>query len=990
MITVILPVALLSSVACVFFSIFISLFIRVTSAMIMYDKRTLLDIGQRYTNLIQDTLYTDPAWPLEILRSTEADKGRLNNTRRRRKHRGKRAGIRNRLRKRAHSPPLPSILLANVQSLDNKMDDLRARISFQRDIRDCNIICLSETWLTPSVPDNAVTPSDNFSVFRMDRTAEAGKNKGGGVCFFINKKWCDPRNISILSRSCSPHLEHLSIICRPFYLPREFSSTVVTAVYIPPQADSSLALSKLHDELSGYINIHPDAACIVAGDFNKANLKKVIPNFHQHISCPTRGLNTLDHCYTQFKNAYKAHSLPAFGKSDHAAIFLTPDYKQRILQEPPVEREVTRWSPHSEATLQASLDDVDWDMFRASSSDVSEFTEVALSFVNTLTEQATETVTIKTFSNQKPWVDRTIRDAVNHRTAAYNAGILSGNMSEYKSSCYALRRAVRAAKRRYSERIESHFQLNDSRRMWQGLKTICSSGNNNSVEVRADPLLAVELNNFYGRFECNSGAILQSSASRSSRQSSNDYAITLSEDDVRRELKRVNIRKAAGPDGITGRVLRSCADQLAGLFTSIFNESLATSVVPTPFKKSVIIPVPKNSKPSCLNDYRPVALTSTVMKVFERLLKKHICSSIPATLDPLQFAYRPNRSTDDAISQVLHSSLTHIDSKNGNYVRLLFIDYSSAFNTIVPTKLAVKLSDLGLNTSLCDWIQDFLTARPQVVKVGQFTSNSITLNIGAPQGCVLSPLLYSLYTHDCVSSHSSTSIIKFADDTVVLGLINNDDETAYLDEVERLTTWCQDNCLSLNVSKTKELIVDFRKRQQRPYTPLMISGTPVERVSSFKYLGVNISEDLTWTTHIQTQVKKARQRLYHLRQLRKFRVSPAILKTFYSGAIESVLTQCISVWYNNATNQDCKALQRVVRLAERISGSTLPSLQGIYLKRCRSRAAKITKDSNHPGNHLFRLLPSGRRYRSLMAKTERLRKSFFPQAIRLLNTNSVP
>ncbi len=223
-------------------------------------------------------------------------------------------------------------------------------------------------------------------------------------------------------------------------------------------------------------------------------------------------------------------------------------------------------------------------------------------------------------------------------------------------------------------------------------------------------------------------------------------------------------------------------------------------------------------------------------------------------------------------------------------------------------------------------------------------------------------------THDCVSSHSSTSIVKFADDTVVLGLINNNDETAYLDEVERPTSWCQDNCLSLNVSKTKELIVDFRKRQQRPY--------------SFKYLGVNISEDLIWTAHIQTQVKKARQRLYHLQQLRKFRVSPAILKTFYSGAIESVLTQCISVWYSNATNQDCKALQRVVRLAERISVSALPSLQDIDLKRCKSRAAKIIKDSNHPGNRLFFLLPSGKRFRSMMAKIERLRRSFFPQAIR--------
>ncbi len=150
---------------------------------------------------------------------------------------------------------------------------------------------------------------------------------------------------------------------------------------------------------------------------------RLLTNFHQHVSCPTRGPNTLDHCYSQFKNAYKARSLPAFGKSDHAAIFLTPEYKQRLAQEPPVKREVTRWSSHSEAMLQAALDDVDWDMFRASSSDVSEFTDVAVSFVNTLTEQATETITVRTFPNQKPWVDRSIRDAVNKRTAAYNEGI---------------------------------------------------------------------------------------------------------------------------------------------------------------------------------------------------------------------------------------------------------------------------------------------------------------------------------------------------------------------------------------------------------------------------------------------------------------------------------------------------------------------------------------------------------------------------------------
>jgi len=197
--------------------------------------------------------------------------GHSNNPPRRRikikKHRRKCAGIRNRLRKRAHHPPLPSILLTNVQSLENKMDDLRARISFQQDIRDCSILCLSETWLTPSVPDTAVMPSNKVSVLRIDRTAEAGKTKGGGVCFMINKKWCDPRNISILSRSCLPHLEHLSIICRPFYLPREFSSIFVTALYIPPQADTGLALSKLHGVLSSYVNKHPNTAFIIAGNF---------------------------------------------------------------------------------------------------------------------------------------------------------------------------------------------------------------------------------------------------------------------------------------------------------------------------------------------------------------------------------------------------------------------------------------------------------------------------------------------------------------------------------------------------------------------------------------------------------------------------------------------------------------------------------------------------------------------------------------------------
>ena len=128
---------------------------------------------------------------------------------------------------------------------------------------------------------------------------------------------------------------------------------------------------------------------------------------------------------------------------------------------------------------------------------------------------------------------------------------------------------------------------------------------------------------------------------------------------------------------------------------------------------ATIVPVPKKATVTELNDYRPVTLTSVIMKCFERLVKDQITSTLPTTLDALQFAYRPNRSTDDAIA--LHTALSHLDKRN-TYVRMLFINNSSAFNTIVPSKLIIKLEALGLNPALCNWVLDFLPGHPKVVK----------------------------------------------------------------------------------------------------------------------------------------------------------------------------------------------------------------------------------------------------------------------------------
>jgi len=189
-----------------------------------------------------------------------------------------------------------------VRSLMNKMDELKIWTLTQKWLMDCNVMFFTETWLCNDVP-NSVVHMDGRSFFRADRVAATcGKNKGGGVCIYVNKSWCT--DSVIVDTYCSADLEFLIIKCRPFYLPREFTCIVAAAVYVPPDTNANVAMKELCAAISKLQTLHPDGAFIVAEDFNHCTLRSVLPKFHQNVSCTTRGHKTLDHVYTNVTDAY--------------------------------------------------------------------------------------------------------------------------------------------------------------------------------------------------------------------------------------------------------------------------------------------------------------------------------------------------------------------------------------------------------------------------------------------------------------------------------------------------------------------------------------------------------------------------------------------------------------------------------------------------------------------------------------------------------------
>lgn len=934
----------------------------------------------------------------------------------RRMYRGCRAGAKVKTgltnnKRRRYKPPIPSVLMGNVNALtSNKMDELRGLIKTQRIYRESSLIILTESWLSSSKPDSFAELS-GFSLVRADRDNNAcRKKKGGGLILYVNDRWCNPGHVTVKEIICSRDIELLAVSLRPYYVPREISHVIAVCVYIQPRADAEVACETLYSTVARLQTQHPDSFIAISGDLNHVTLDSTLTGFHQFVDCPTRKNRTIDLLYANIKGAYMAATpLAQLGKSDHNMVYLHPQYVPLVQRQPVTKRSFRKWSPGAEDSLRDCFESTDWSTLQdPHSEDIEGLTDCLTGYMNFCLDVVVPVRTVRCYANNKPWVTSEVKAVLNRKKRAFK----NRDQEEMKQAQQELRLCLREAKDTYRRKVEKKLRENNMREVWKGMKTITGLKQGNGGSVEGGRERANEFNTFYNRFDIRSvpppaphqphnptppsmppTVHTPPPAQPPSPPAPSGHGLPsppphprlITADQVRGELRKIRPGKAAGPDKVCPRLLKACATELGAPLEHIFNLSLRLGRVPTLWKTSCIVPVPKKPRPGELNDFRPVALTSHLMKTLERLVLHLIRPQVQHAQDPLQFAYREKVGVEDAILFLLHRASTFLD-KGGGAVRILFFDFSSAFNTIQPHLLHEKLTTMHVDPVLTTWITDYLTKRLQYVRLKDCTSDITTCSTGVPQGTVLAPLLFTLYTAGFRHSTEMCHLQKFSDDTAIVGCIRKGEEGEYRRVIQDFVDMSQRDQLQLNVDKTKELVIDFGRSRSTPQ-PVSIGGVEVEIVKTYKYLGVQLDHKLDWSANTTALYKKGQSRMFFLGRLASFNICRKLLQMFYQTVVSSVLFYAVVCWGGNARQRDTAKLDRLIKRASKTVGVQLDTVGSMSDRRTLAKALSILENAGHP---LYSALDGQRsnfssRLLSQLSSTDRLKDSFIPRAIRLYN-----
>ena len=461
---------------------------------------------------------------------------------------------------------------------------------------------------------------------------------------------------------------------------------------------------------------------------------------------------------------------------------------------------------------------------------------------------------------------------------------------------------------------------------------------------------------------------------------SSNWCMPIVNDEIEAKIRQLS-DKGCGSDGIPNRLLKVAAHLLSKPLSHLFNTSTLLMSVPDLWKMSKIVPIPKCKNPT-VTDYRPISLLPVVSKILERCILDRIYPTLVNNYGTHQFGFRKKSSTTCAVIAMYDDMTRNWEMPQVKGISVISFDASKAFDTVPYDILLRRLLSTDISTGFIEWFRSYLINRQQFVDFNGFLSGVSRVTSGVPQGAILSPAMFCVFVAPLNVVNRQNGLYKYADDVYLTLCHTSTSEDASLcrAELDNNKTWFTTNRTKLNERKTSRMLLSKSDSFKPSYDCL----TTIQEVTSLKVLGITLSNDFSWSTHVSNSVKKASRNLYLLRILRPM-LPKKDLVILHNALIQSSLDYGSSLYVGSIKASDRALIKRTVQRSHRLicgSNCNLDCLQNPDERRL-LHALNLFKAALYDDGHVLhsrvpRFLRSGRRLDVRYQSSRRRASSFVP------------
>ena len=906
---------------------------------------------------------------------------------------------------RRRLPCTISFLVINFQSVKNKAAELGVLLELHKP----DIIIGTETWLSSDHHSSEYIPAE-YDVIRKDRATGFG-----GVLLAFKNLIVTPLTVPGTSEAIFASVQT-----------KGAKRFIVGSVYRPPDS-SEEADTELATQLDSVLSKVGKSPIWFGGDLNlpQADWDTMISNkasqplmdsisalsLTQVVDFPTRGDNLLDVVLTN-RPSLLASCICEPGISDHDIVHAVTQVTP--LRPRPVRRKIYLWSKANVNIIASdcsTLSDEITDRYNYQS----DVEEIWSTLKHGILHSLEKNVPSKLSSSRhnKPWFTTALKKLTRRKKRAFLKARATRTPRDRLRYRVLMQQSRKACHQARLEHLEEIITEEKPKRLFGYIKSLKTENMGVAPLQTTTGLTSLpkeKANILNAQFTSVFSSMEPPSAESQNNPISNLPQMTdiqINPEGVCSYLSRLKPHCASGPDNIPARFLKMAAAELTPAVSLLFSASLTQGILPQEWGHARVVPVFKKGDRSLPENYRPISLTSILCKALEHIIASNISTHLDnhQLLSDAQHGFRKRRSCTTQLTDLFNDLATNLDDKC--QTDMILLDFSKAFDKVSHILLLGKLPHFGLPPSICAWVRSFLADRTQQVVCEGELSTKTNVTSGVPQGSVMGPLLFLLFINDLPASISEgTSVRLFADDSAIYRRITGqEDQLALQRDLSALEAWEARWRMSFHPMKCQVLNITRRKTPMR--TDYILRDHILETTKSAKYLGVTLSADLKWSTHINQITKKAeRARAFIHRNVRD--CTQKAKETCYTAFVRPILEYASEVW-DPLTAKDSDSIERVQRRAARSVLSNYSTYSSVSAMLANLRWEPLKQRRTTSKLSLFRRAHLGEvslkcvttainslqqitktrghtlKLRQPSCRTNTLRDSFLPSTIRLWN-----